>query len=474
MRRSFAFKLAAAFAGVGIGAAAITAILVNLAFGARFTSYLDTQRGAHQQQVLLALQDSYSRSGGWSLTDLQGLTSLALMDGGTLQLLDAQGKLVWDASTGPGAAMSQMHRAMMGAGPLGPSHAAPVVVGGARVGTAMIRLPAPGLLPQDRAFRSSVNRLLLIGGVIAGVFALGFGVVLARRAVRPARELTDAARAAAEGDWSLRLDASSADEFGDMARAFNRMADAIDEEDRLRRAFSADVAHELRTPLMILRSQIEGMQDGIVDLGAEAMGSLHEETLRMGRLVSDLETLASAEAAGFSLKPTPTDLAVLAEQAAREFARFADERSVHLRTELTSVVLPVDATRIHQVIANLLSNAIKFTPPNGTVTLAVICEGGRARIRVTDTGPGIPPEERLRVFDRFFRGGNVRAGGSGIGLTVARQLMLAHGGELEAMAPPEGGASFEASLPLTSQLPHGRFTVPSQRPATFGAKGGTR
>lgn len=472
MRRSFAVRLAAAFAGVGIGAAALTAILVNFAFGVRFTDYLYQQQIGRQQQVVAALQDSYSRMDGWDVSDLRNLTSLALMDGGTLQLFDAGETLVWDAASGPGAALSQMHREMMGAGPLGAEQQLPIVVDGRQVGTAAMRFPQSGLLPRDQAFRSSVNRFLLIGGVVAGLFALGFGVILSRRAVRPARELTAVAQAAAEGDRSLRLAAGPSDEFGDMARAFNRMAETIEEEDRLRRAFSADVAHELRTPLMILRSQIEGMQDGMVESDADAMASLHEETLRMGRLVADLEALASAEAAGFSLAPTPTDLGALAGDAAREFGGQAEARGVELRTSLEEVVAPVDETRIRQVIANLLSNALKFTPSGGVVTLAVTKDRRQAIISVGDTGPGIPPEELPHVFDRFFRGRAVRAGGSGIGLTVARELVRAHGGELAASTPKEGGALFEARIP--SPQAHSTFTSPSQRPSSLGAEGGIR
>jgi two-component system sensor histidine kinase BaeS len=473
MRRSYALRLAAAFAGVGIGAAALTAILVNLAFGAKFSSYLDEQRVAHEREVVAAVEDSYARAGGWNVEDLQGLTSLALMDGGTVQVVDVGGSLVWDASTGPGAGLSQMHREMMGAGPLGATKSVPIVVDGEQVATALIRMPESGLLPQDRAFRSSVNELFLIGGIVAGFVALGVGILLARRAVRPAQQLTEAAVAAAEGDRSLRLESASSDEFGDMARAFNRMAETIEQEDRLRRAFSADVAHELRTPLMILRSQVEGMQDGVVPTDEEALNSLHEETLRMGRLVADLETLASAEASGFSLMPSPTDIGALAKDAAREFAGPAQLRGIALDTSLEAVTASVDATRIRQVVANLIGNALKFTPPGGGVTVTVDRDGSDAVIRVADTGPGIPQDELSQVFERFFRGRDARAGGSGIGLTVALELVRAHGGELTATSPLGGGAVFEVRLPTAPQQHHGRFTSPSHAPSTLGLKGGT-
>ncbi|HWO69419.1 MAG TPA: HAMP domain-containing protein, partial [Actinomycetota bacterium] len=247
MRRSFAFRLAAAFAGVGIAAAALTAILVNVAFGTRFERYLEEQRGVRQRQLVAALADSYARMGGWRTSDLEPLAALILMDGGTLRLEDAEGRTVWAPATGAAAsAMARMHRQMMGSGPLGPERRLPIEVDGSVVGTAVVRLPEPGVLPQDEAFRASVNRLLLAGGIAAGILAMGLGAVLARRATAPARELTRAARAMAAGHRSHRVEYEGADELGEMARAFNRMADAIEEEDRLRRAFAADVAHELR------------------------------------------------------------------------------------------------------------------------------------------------------------------------------------------------------------------------------------
>lgn len=468
MRRSYAARLAAAFAGVGIAAAALTAILVNVSFGTRFTSYLEEQQRARQEQLLVGIADSYRRSGGWNPADLRSLQSLALM-GGTLRLVDLQGGTVWDASTGIGAEMAAMHREMMGSGPLGPERALPVRVDGRVVGTAIVRLPQAGLLPQDASFRTSVNRLLLFGGILAGIVALALGVVLARRATAPARELTRTARALAAGERSDRVGFEAPDEFGEMARAFNSMADTIEEEDRLRRAFAADVAHELRTPLAILRTQIEGIQDGVIEPTSPAVASLLEETLRLSRLVEDLETLASADAAGFSLVRQPVDLRPLLEDAAREFAGPSEAAEIALRVDLTDVRIPADATRIRQVVTNLLSNATKFTPPGGEIVLTLRAEGEHAVIRVADTGPGIPHDELGRVFDRFYRGHGARAGGSGIGLTVARELVRAHGGDIRVASEPGRGATFTVTLPIASSGERVAFTAPSSPPASVGA-----
>jgi len=466
MRRSYAFRLAAAFAGVGIAAAALTAILVNVAFGTRFTSYLEQQQQGHEQQLVKALEESYVRMGGWNLSDLKSLESLALMDGGAMRLLDTSGRTIWDPSTGAAGQMAEMHRRMMGGGSLGPERALPIEVNGSVVGTAIVRAPRAGVLPEDVAFRASVNRLLLLGGIVAALVALGLGFVLARRATAPARELTRAARALAAGDRSERVGFESSDELGEMATAFNSMADTIEEEDRLRRAFAADVAHELRTPLTILRTQIEGIQDGVVEPTSAAFASLHEETLRLQRLVADLETLASADAAGFSLVRQTVNLRPLLEGVAQEFAGHYEAEEVLLSTDLADVTVDADPTRVQQVVANLLSNALKFTPAGGRVKLGLSVDGRDAAVEVSDTGPGIPQEELPRVFDRFFRGHGARAGGSGIGLTVARELVRAHGGELAVSSEPGRGTTFTVRLPLASPGERPAFTGASHRPAT--------
>ncbi|HEX6579796.1 MAG TPA: ATP-binding protein [Actinomycetota bacterium] len=469
MRRSYAFRLAAAFAGIGIAAAALTAIMVNVSFGTRFTSYLQDQQGARQQQLIAGLTDSYRRSAGWDATDLRSLQSLALMDG-TVRLVDLQGNTVWDASTGVSAEMAALHRQMMGSGPLGPEQRLPVRVDGRIVGTAIVRLPEVGLLAQDVSFRSSVNRLLLFGGMLAGLAALLLGIVLARRATAPASELTRAARAQAAGERSERVEFEGPDEFGEMARAFNSMADTIEEEDRLRRAFAADVAHELRTPLAILRTQMEGIQDGVVEPTSPALGSLLDETLRLSRLVADLESLASADAAGFSLLRQRVDLRPLLAGAAQEFAGPYEAEDVALHTDLYDVQILADPTRIRQVVTNLLSNALKFTPSSGEVALTLQAQGDRAVIRVSDTGPGIPPDEIPHVFDRFFRGRGVRAGGSGIGLTVARELVHAHGGDIRVTSEPGQGATFAVFLPIVSSGARAPFTASSHVTASVGAE----
>jgi len=454
MPKTFSFKLAAAFAGIGIAAAALTAILVNVAFGSRFTGYLDSQRAARTEQLVDALADSYDRSDGWDTPDLEKLAPLALMDGGTLRLEDTSGDRVWEASSAAlGEHYATAHRAMMNSGPLGPERRLAISVDERVVGVAWVRIPEPGVLPADVSFRSSVNRLLLFGGIAAGLVALLLGVVLARRATAPARALTGAARALASGDRAKRVEYEASDEFGEMAQTFNLMADTIEEEDRLRRAFASDVAHELRTPLAVLRSEIEALQDGVRASTPAALGSLHEETLRLTRLVGDLETLARADAAGFSLERASIDLATLARETVAEFEPFFGDRGIGIEERLESSPAEADPVRMRQVISNLLSNALKFAPDHSVLRVETATEGTWAVLRVHDAGPGIPSDELSRIFDRFFRGTAARGSGSGIGLTVVRELVRAHGGDVSASNEAGGGAVFTVRLPSSAARP---------------------
>lgn len=462
MPRSFAFRLTAAFAGIGLSAAALTAILVNLAFGTRFTGYLEERQESREQLVVATLADSYKRAGGWDPSDLATLAPAALMDGGAVRLEDTSGRTVWQATEESlGVHMAEMHRDMMGSGALGPERELPIRVDGVAVGTAFVRLAQAGLLPQDADFRAEVNRLLIFGGIAAGLIAVAFGIFLGKRATAPAQELTSAARDLAAGDRARRVALRTSDEFGEMGRAFNAMADALDEEDRLRKSFAADVAHELRTPLAILRSQVEGMQDGVVESNGQALASLHEEVLRLSRSVADLETLASADAAGFSLAPREVRFDRLVEDCVEEFAGPFDAAEVTLQTDVLPATVVGDPTRLRQVISNLLSNALKFTPTGGLVRAQLTVDEGRAVLRIGDTGPGIPPEELPLVFERFFRGRGVRTGGSGIGLTIVNDLVAAHGGEVTVVSDVGEGATFTVRIPLASSKQRRSFTVPS-------------
>jgi len=453
MRRSYTARLILAFAAVGAGGALITALVVNIAFGDLLGGYLNQQQVARQDQIVSLLADSYARNGSWNTADLDNLAPSMLMNGAEISVEDVDGRSVWDVRTSPGqdGTGGMMGPGMMGGSALGPVQRQPIVVGGVTVGTAVIQLPAAASVPANAAFRDSVNLVLLVAGLAAALLAIGLGFVLARRATVPVRELTRRAEQLAAGDRSVRVEHRSGDEFGAMAEAFNSMADSIAEEDDLRRTFAADVAHELRTPLMILSSQLEAMEDGVVELGPGAVASLREEAQRMTRLVSDLEVLATADAAHFSLRREPTDLGEEVRAAVSEYRSLFEQKQ--LRLEVATAVTPIygDPGRLRQIAGNLFSNALKFTPAGGKVRVSVTADSAHAILEVADSGAGIPEDEITHLFDRFFRGRAAAAAGSGIGLTVVRDLARAHGGDVRAANGATGGAVFRITLPLAGQ-----------------------
>jgi signal transduction histidine kinase len=226
------------------------------------------------------------------------------------------------------------------------------------------------------------------------------------------------------------------------------MAETIEREDELRRSFAADVAHELRTPLAIAQGELEALIDGIAEPSPERLRSLHEEMLRLGRVVEDVETLAAAEAARFRLERLPLDLAEVVSETVEQLRAQADGAHLELTARLQPAIVEADRTRVEQIVRNLVGNSLKFTPAGGSVTVSVKAEAGEARLIIEDTGPGLADDELPHVFERFWRGHSGRtAPGSGVGLAVAAELARAHGGTIEAGNRPGGGAHFTVTFP---------------------------
>ncbi len=226
------------------------------------------------------------------------------------------------------------------------------------------------------------------------------------------------------------------------------MADTLEREDQLRRILVADVAHELRTPLAILQATTEAMADGVTPPTPSTLSSLHDETLRLGRIVADLEVLASAEAAGLALDLTIVDLAAVADSAAEGLRSQIEAQELSLLLALHRATVRGDKDRLHQVVTNLLTNAIKFTPVGGSITLSVRSSDGSGTIIVQDTGRGIPREDIPHVFERFWRGPGARnTTGSGVGLAVVQELVAAHGGQVTVKSEEGHGACFVVTIP---------------------------
>ena len=300
-------------------------------------------------------------------------------------------------------------------------------------------------------FVRTVTRWLLLSALGSGALALVLTLALSRRILGPVESLTAAARRMGAGDLSQRVRVSSADEIGELARAFNAMAEAVERNEALRRNLVSDVAHELRTPLTNLRGQIEALEDGLLAPGADTLRSLHEEVLILSRLVNDLQDLALAEAGQLPLHRGRLVLSEAIEGALASIRAGAAERGVLLHAEAgPELAVDADRERLGQVLRNLLANALTHTPDGGRIEVTARAENGSVAIRVQDTGVGISAEQLPRVFDRFYRADSSRArasGGAGLGLAIVKQLVIAHGGTIGVESEPGRGAAFTFTIP---------------------------
>jgi two-component system OmpR family sensor kinase/two-component system sensor histidine kinase BaeS len=347
-------------------------------------------------------------------------------------VFDSAGQAMADSQAGAGA----------NAGVEGqPLQRWPIEVEGEVVGSLAVQGALMGAAANANLLVGSLTRTVLLAALAAGSVALALAALIVRQITRPLNDLSQAATRIAGGDLATRVAVQSSDEIGALGGSFNRMADALQKQEKLRRNLMADVAHELRTPLTGLQGAVEAMQDGVFPADGENLAALHEEIMLLNRLVDDLRTLANAEAGQLALQQHGCDVAELCRRQAGLLQYAAQARNIRLEVEAAGP-LPAcaDEHRIGQVLHNLLDNALRYTLEGGRVIVAARRSGDQIAITVTDDGEGITAEELPHVFDRFYRGGHARtrSGGSGLGLAIARQLVLAHDSELWVQSPPPG------------------------------------
>jgi signal transduction histidine kinase len=294
-----------------------------------------------------------------------------------------------------------------------------------------------------------------VSGVIAACLALLIVRFLARGMTSPLREMADAAAAMARGDYERRVTATSRDEVGALARAFNKMAAELAETDRLRRDLVANVSHELRTPITALQAVLENLVDGVAPPDEQTLRTMLAQVERLGRLVTQLLDLSRLESGAVPLEVSPFDVAPVLEHAVKEQRLHAPGVDMDVVVETPGLTANGDPERVHQVVANLLENAVRYTPPGGRVEV-------RARrsdapmgvaIEVLDEGPGIPDTERARVFERFYRADSARAssdGGAGLGLAIAQWIIDLHGGEIRPERREPHGCRMVVTLPASN------------------------
>lgn len=453
--RSIAFKLIVAFLVVSLVGTVLLALVVGRMTASEFGSYVTAQE---EEDLALRLADFYAQQGSW--------------DGVATLLSGGQGAIGPGAGRGPGAGQGRgpgRNRVTLlddtgtvvvgGMGydageQLPPGvrlSGAPVIVDGEQVGTVIHARGAPAITAAGTAFLERVNLMLIVAAVGATVVALLLGALLASTLTRPLRELTAATNAVAQGEFGRAVQVRSQDELGDLASAFNQMSGDLARAQERRQQMTADIAHDLRTPVSIIQGHAEALRDGVLPANEETFALIHDEALRLNRMVEDLRTLSRAEAGELELLKRPVQVERWLLGVVEAHKPRAAQRDVRLEAQIDGEgTVLIDADRVTQVLNNLLDNALRHTPAGGTISAGVRRQGAEIVLFVRDSGPGIASQDLPHLFERFYRGDKSRqrhGGGSGLGLAIARSIVEMHGGRIWAESNVEAGATFYISLP---------------------------
>jgi len=425
---------------VGLG---VTALLASRGTTSEFQRYVQHGVTIRRQRFEAMLAGYYARHGSWA--GVQPLVGqMAQITGERIVLADGEGQVLADSD-------DEMVGQKVGRTWSEPS--ATIVRGSTPLGAIYINPTGRARSAVDQAYLDSVNTTLLWAGLAGGLAAVLLTLVLSRRILAPVEALTSAVRQMTKGNLSQRVQVRSKDEIGELAQAFNTMADELARLEQLRRNLVADVAHELRTPLSNVRGYLEALRDGVMEPTTATLDLLHSEAMLLSHLVDDLQELALAEAGQLSLNLQVVDLGQLATRAVETVQPRAQAKGITLRLDVLEDLPPVriDSQRIDQVLGNLLSNALTHTPSGGEITVTATAKGTAVEISVSDTGEGISPEHSPHVFERFYRVDKSRsraAGGTGLGLAIAKQLVEAHGGRIGVESEAGQGTRFTFTVPI--------------------------
>lgn len=326
----------------------------------------------------------------------------------------------------------------------------PIMVGGETVGWIGFAPLGKMLPPEAERFVQGQLKIMGLALAVALAVAVVLAWALARTVSRPVQNIGGAVRLLSEGNYKTRADAASGGEIAVLAGHVNQLAESLDRNRTARQRWMSDIAHELRTPVAVMKGEIEAMVDGLRPADEKALGSLREEVDHLAIMVGDLQTLALADAGALDITKKEVDLADLVTQAGDTFENRLSKRDITLKTEVAAgCLLACDAHRMRQLLQNLLENCCRYTENGGTVRLGLEC-GDTFTIIVEDSGPGVSDNQLGRLFERFYRIERSRArstGGSGLGLAICRNIAQAHGGSIVAQHSQMGGLSIRVILP---------------------------
>ena len=414
-----------------------------------FREYLEGEREDRIYWITAAMESSYDKNEGWSTKDVVEDMIWALMLGFDVRLYDMKGEVVMDTERAINAQSQAVVRRVIALSDFDERRTGekfvpyPLFLGGEQIGHLEVSLLSPR---KEGVFVARSDRLLLVSLLVLGGFAIIFSVFFSRKLTFPIKGLTRAATDISGGNLKSRVKISGNDEIAQLSDAFNRMAQSLEIQESLRRKLTTNIAHELRTPISAIRGELEAMIDGLIPIDKEHLQSLYAEIGRLRKIIEGIEELSQAEASSRYLRKTIFPLYPFLEGISGRFGMLFAEKGVGIELSCDEkLTINADPDRLSQIIINLLSNALKATESGGNVMITANEGPTGTVIEVGDSGSGIADEDIPFIFERFYRGAK---GGLGIGLTIVRELIEAHGGTITARSDAGKGAVFTLTFPV--------------------------
>lgn len=461
MRRKLSTQLSVGFILIVLVTISLISLTANFLINLQFQKYVAGQQKKFSEELAEVLTSQYdSNLGEWNLDYIHGFGMYALNDGYIMKLYDSDENVIWDAQNHDATLCHQvmleirtrMEKKRPELNGDFTTYRYTLSRNGHVFGYLDVSYYSPCYFNEnDFRFLDSLNQILLIVGILSVLGAAAAGMMLARRLSAPIARMTEITREISDGNYTIRSESDvRTQELAELSAAVNHMAESLETQETVRRRITSDVAHELRTPIANVSSQLEAIIEGIWEPVPERLQNCYGELERISNIVSDLERLRQIENENMSLNKEPVDLLELSQAVRTAFEPELDRKRLTCTVTGESSVVAGDQKRLHQVIFNLVSNAVKYTAEGGNILIRIEDGKETAALIVEDQGIGIPEKDLPMIFERFYRtdrSRNRKTGGAGIGLTIVKAIVQAHGGKVSAESKEGHGSRFIVTLP---------------------------
>lgn len=459
--KSLSYKIIGIFILISIGTILLAGWVINFYLKRNFEDYLYDAELQKHRQIAEKLQQQFQQTGNLNST-LMAFTHIGDLQRTRIQIYSLDDRPVYDSgfhpmrgmmgAPGMGRMIGQTGRSRNGLQRLAKeiSSEYPLEYDGKQVGTVVLSSYSPAFFdPGAIKFKDTVNKSFIITAVIAIILTLILTSLVAPSLIKPLQKIRDGALIMKEGNWSHRINYRAENELGAVAESLNLLAAEVERLERVRKKVTANVAHELRNPLMTLQSYIEGMQDGVISKNQQNLEILHEEVMRLNRFVEDLKKLTSVDRDIHNMKRENLNLFAIAKQRAENYRNLFRQKEISLEVNCNGAnpIIYGNQQALETIIDNLLNNSLKYTPEGGRVEIEVHSTQGKIRLHLRDTGRGIPEKDLPFIFERFYRVDQEGEGGAGIGLAIVKELVLALQGEIKVNSREGQGTEFILSFP---------------------------